>query len=425
MKRRILTATLGVTFAALVIFGLPLGWSLGRVYRSQEQTRLQQAATIAAAAVPAEGLHGPDPLEAPPVPASIQLSYYDASGRLAAGRGPAIADTHASRALGGRLSQGSVGHRFVVAVPITANETTVGVVEASSARAVVTTRTARSWLLMGALGLVALAVAALIAIWQARRLTRPVDSLVTAADRLGAGDFELRAPMSGIAELDRAATAIEATAGRLGELVHRERAFTAHASHQLRTPLTALRLDLENALETPGVDPRTAVGDAIGQVDRLEETLKELLALATTEHAAVRRVPLGNILEPLEQRWHPILAEQGRRLHVRVAHTSIAQWPAPATLAQILDILVDNATTHGQGTVEVAADNGVGCISIDVTDEGGGISALPESATLAHDGRRDSHGLGLPLARSLAESAGGALLLKRPGPRPVIAVLVP
>jgi signal transduction histidine kinase len=316
----------------------------------------------------------------------------------------------------------------VVAVPITAAETTVGAVEASSARAAVTARVTRTWLAMALLGLVAVGVAGLIALWQARRLARPIDGLVATADRLGAGDFTLHAPKSGIAELDLAAAAIETTAGRLGRLIDRERSFTAHASHQLRTPLTALRLDLENALQTPGVDPRTAVGDAIGQIDRLEETLEELLALARTGDAAGRRVPIGDILVPLEQRWHPILAEKGRRLHVLTADDSIAQVTAPASLAQILDILVDNATTHGQGTVEVAADTGVGWICVDVTDEGGGITALPEPSSVgsvANDGRRDSHGLGLSLARSLAEGAGGALVLKRPGARPVIAVLVP
>jgi signal transduction histidine kinase len=425
VRRRILIATLSVTASALVIFGVLLGWSVGRVDRGQQLTRLQQAATLAAAAVPGEGLHGADPVEPPPVPAGIELAYYDAGGALAAGHGPARADVHSSRALGGQPSQGTAGSRLVVAVPVTANETTVGAVEASSARAAVMARAVRTWLIMAALGVIVLGLAALIAVRQARRLARPVDTLVAAADRLGAGDFALTASESGIAELDRAAVALEATAGRLGQLLDRERAFTAHASHQLRTPLTALRLDLENALQTPGVDVRAAVTEALGQVDRVEETLEELLALARTGETADRRIALGDILAPLEQRWHPILASQGRRLHVLVADESMARQPAPASLAQILDILLDNATTHGQGTVEVAADTDVGWISIEVTDEGTGIAAFPEPSSPAKDSPGDGHGLGLPLARSLAQGAGGALVLKHPGPHPIIGVLVP
>jgi len=267
-------------------------------------------------------------------------------------------------------------------------------------------------------------VAALIAVWSARRLTRPVDSLVNAADRLGDGDFALNTSRSGIAELDRAGAALEATSARLGELMNRERAFTAHASHQLRTPLTALRLDLENTLETPGVDTRTSIADAIAQVDRLQETLEQLLALARTGSPAGPRIELGEILAPLEQRWHPVLAQRGRRLRV-VADESILTSSAPASLAQILDILLDNATSHGRGTVDVSAEAAPDWVRVEVQDEGDGILALPEPTLSATRPRRDGHGIGLPLARSLAEGAGGTLVLRRPGRHGVIAVVVP
>jgi signal transduction histidine kinase len=425
MRRRILLATLGVTGAALVIFGVPLGWLVGRVYRSEEFGRLQQAASIAAAAVPAGGFRGPDPVEAPIVDEGIGLAYYGTGGDLTAGTGPAKADGHVRVALGGSPSQGTAGARVVVAAPIITNETTVGAVEASAARSAVTSRTVRTWLIMTVLGFSALTVSALIALWQARRLAAPVDGLIEAADRLGEGDFTVRTPASGIAELDEAAAAIEAAAARLGELVNRERAFTAHASHQLRTPLTALRLDLENVLHTPGVDPRTGVGDAIDQVDRLAQTLEELLALARTGETAGPRVDLGQILTAFEQRWHAVLAAQGRRLHVFVADESIRHRSAPSSLAQMLDILVDNATLHGQGTVDVAVHSDVDWMSVDVTDEGGGISELPEPHVNGDRSQHDGHGLGLLLARSLAEGAGGALVLKRPGPRSVISVLLP
>ena len=421
MRRRILTATLAVTVVALVVVGVPLAWSVGRMYRSQQLTRLQQAATLAAAAVPAEGLHGPDPVEAPVVGAGIQLSYYDTRGALVAGSGPAMTDAHTKVALEGRPSEGSAGTRLVVAVPISASETTVGAVEASSGGSSTAARTARAWTAIAVLAMVALGVAALIAVWQARRLARPVDGLVAAANRLGDGDFALSAPTCGISGLDQAGAALATTARRLGELVNRERAFTAHASHQMRTPLTALRLDLENALGTPGVDPRTAVSDAISQVDRLEETLAELYTLARTGAVAGPRVPLGGILAPLEQRWRPVLAGQGRRLNVLIDEPT-AQQAAPASLAQILEVLVENANTHGEGTVEVAARTGPGLVSVEVTDEGGGMLRLPEPSYRAQPG---GHGLGLPLARSIAIAAGGALVLKHPGPHPVIAVIVP
>src|SRR6202011_4633620 len=103
-------------------------------------------------------------------------------------------DGHVQVALAGRPAAGSAGTRLAAAVPIIVNETTVGAVEASSTQAAWTARTRRAWAGMAVLGLFALAVAALIALWQARRLTRPVDTLVAAADRLGDGDFALTTP---------------------------------------------------------------------------------------------------------------------------------------------------------------------------------------------------------------------------------------
>jgi signal transduction histidine kinase len=424
MRRRILALTLAVTAAALIVFGVPLGWAVGRVYRTQQLTRLQQAATTAAAAVPAEGLHGADPVEPPPVPSTVGLAYYDAGGHLASGAGPPSSDAQVRQALAGRPSQGSSGSRLAAVVPITANEATIGAVEATSPSGPVAARVGRTWLGMLALGLVALGVAGTVAVRQSRRVVAPLDDLVDAATRLGDGEFAVQTPRSGIIELDRAAVALEETSTRLGDLIEREQAFTAHASHQLRTPLTALRLDLEGAIETPGGDLRSAVTDAIGEVDRFQATLEELLALARTGMLPGRQVRLADILTPLEQRWHARLARDGRRLHVLV-DDSTSEQPAPATLAQILDVLVDNATIHGRGTVTVTTTATRGSTTIDIQDEGAGMPAVGPGEDLKVGSEPAVHGVGMRLARSLAEAAGGRLVVKHRGPNPVVAVVLP
>lgn len=417
MRRRFLLATVSVTMVSLLVFGVPLAWVIGRVYRGEELRRLQQAATLAAAAVPGEGLGSTDPIEPPALSAGVSVAYYDAHGALVAASGPPRPGAVAARALAGRPAEGTDGGRVVSAQPIVANEATVGIVVASSSQAALTWRTRRAWLEMLALGVIALATAALVALAHARRLARPVEDLIGAADQLGDGKFALATAPSGVAEIDQALVAMVVTSGRLRELVDRERAFTAHASHQLRTPLTAVRLSLENALLTPGVDIKAAVGDAIADVDRVEATLEELFQLARNQSTPIPMVPVADVLQALERRWHPLLAPRGRRL--RVTGDGVGDRAVPATLAQILDILVDNAATHGRGTVDVAARGVAGGLRIGVEDEGDGISSL--SVPPAGDG----HGLGLRLAQTLAEAAGGRVLLRRPGPGPIIDVILP
>ena len=193
VKRRILTATLSVTVVTLLVFGIPLAWALGRFYRGEQLSRLHQAATMAAAAVPSEGLHGSDPIEPPAVPPGIHLAYYDAQGQLVAGTGPPRAAPVATRPWRGAPATGRDGRgwsRRSLSWPTRRRSATL---EASSSRAALVWRTPRAWLEMLALGVVALGAAALIALWQARRLARPVDDLVEAADRLGDGEFNVGA----------------------------------------------------------------------------------------------------------------------------------------------------------------------------------------------------------------------------------------
>jgi signal transduction histidine kinase len=133
---------------------------------------------------------------------------------------------------------------------------------------------------------------------------------------------------------------------------------------------------------------------------------------------------LDDILTPLEQRWHARLAKDGRRLHVLVDDTTSVQ-SAPATLGQILDVLVDNATTHGRGTVTVTTTANRGSTSIDVEDEGAGLPTVPPGGDVRLGSDPTVHGLGMRLARSLAEAAGGRLIVRRRGPNPVIAVVLP
>jgi signal transduction histidine kinase len=129
------------------------------------------------------------------------------------------------------------------------------------------------------LALLVLGVAAAIGHVVAGRLARPVRRLGDAAVQLGDGDFALNVPHSGVPELDRAAQAMTSTARRLDDLVTRERAFSSDASHQLRTPLAGLRAAIETELEFPRADPTAVLHEAVSDIDRLEQTITELLSI--------------------------------------------------------------------------------------------------------------------------------------------------
>jgi signal transduction histidine kinase len=255
-----------------------------------------------------------------------------------------------------------------------------------------------------------------------RRLAAPLEALSRTAQDLGGGNFSVRTASSGIPEIDSAGTSLNTTAVRLGALVERERAFSADASHQLRTPLTGLRLGLETALDAPHADLRAAVRTAIDASDRLERTIEDLLTLAREPRRDGTLLDLEELTRDAAETWRPVLEADGRDLHVDVPEELPATAAAPAAVRQILGVLLDNATRHGAGAVRLGVRDAGGALAIDVADEGRGLEdGDPASRTRSATA---GHGMGLPLARSLAEAEGGRLRLTRPSP-PVFTLLLP
>ena len=218
----------------------------------------------------------------------------------------------------GDITDTEAGGRLVVAVPVSSNGEVVGVVRAEQPLASVEAQVWKRWGAMAAIAFVAFAIAAAVAMIEARRLTRPVEDVRDAARRLGEGDFSVSVPVSGVRDLDDVADALTATAQRLGELIARECAFSANASHQLRTPLTGLRLTIETELTDPRDDPTAVLLEALDELDRLEATVNQLLALARDSASPRSPVDIGLLLQKLERRWRRPLAALGRRLEIVV-----------------------------------------------------------------------------------------------------------
>jgi signal transduction histidine kinase len=421
VRRRLVLAIAGVATAAVVLFAIPLGVVLQRSHRDQELLRLQRDAVAATRTIDLSAVAG-DRVELPRSPDA--LAVYDRSGRRVAGRGPARADALVRTVLRrGRLASATGENRLTAAVPLLQGERVVGVVRASRGDAAVADKDRRSWLELGGLALGVVAFACAAALVLGRRLATPLERLAQAAGRLGSGDFGVRAPRAGVAEVDAVGDALDASAERLQALVTRERAFTADASHQLRTPLAALKLELE-AMELRG-DSSAESAAALAQVARLQATVDTLLAVARDAPRRAETADVVSLFDELGERWRGTLAEQARPLRVE---TPPARWQLNASgpvALEILEVLIDNACRHGGGQVTLRAREVQDWIAIDVEDEGEGFSGDPAEAFERRSGTDGGAGIGLALARSLAAAEAGSLSVSRPRPRPVLTLLLP
>lgn len=422
MRRRVLGSIVLVTTVAVALFGIPLGIAARGLYRSQEIGRLQREATLAAGPLPSLNEGSGERVRLPEGANGRSLAAYDSGARLVSGNGPIEGSKAVHKALSGTVGETEQQGELRVAVPILADAQVFGAVEVSMPLSAIDERVHRTWAAMAGLGVLAIVVAAGLARWQARRLAEPIVELADVLARLGQGDFSARLRHYGIGEVDAAAVALDATATRLGSVLERERAFSANVSHQLSTPLTGLRLALESALLTSQADLEPAVVEALSEVTRLQGTVAELLALARDVKRRPYTMNLDRLFSEVERAWRLPLAAEGRVLQVCLPGIPVIHGSATA-IREILDVLVGNALRHGAGTVTLRAHRAGEGVVIEVEDEGEGVSDMDELFE-RQPASRHGHGIGLALARSLAQAEGGRLLLRSLGPRPVFAVVL-
>jgi signal transduction histidine kinase len=424
MRRRLILAIVAVAGAAVVLFALPLAVVLRDSYRDQELLRLQRD-TVAAARSIDLGTPNGDPIELPPGP--DRFAVYDAAGRRVAGAasaGPPRADDVVREALRRRGPATRIRtDALVAAVPLLSGERVSGVIRAQVSDASVDRRAHRAWLALAAAAAGVLALALLAALLLGRRLAGPLERVAVAARRLGDGDFSVRAPRGGIREVDAVAEALDATAARLDDLITRERQFSADASHQLRTPLAALRLELETLQLAEG--PSEEIDRAVAQVERLQQTIDTLLSVARDTPRPDTTSELVALLTEIEHRWRGPLADAGRRLTLSVPSGVLPVRAGEHVIGEIVDVLLDNAERHGRGPVSI----GVRIVddswaAVDVGDEGPGFPADVERAFERRSSAAGGHGIGLALARSLAHAEGGRLTVTHGGASPRVTLVL-
>lgn len=421
MRRRVLLTTLAVAVIAVVLFGAPLAVAVRNQYQDQATLRLATSTIEAARTIGKGAIDGTDPAELPGLTAT-RFALYRPDGSFVLGRGPRSGDADVASAASNKVSDSRRADSIVVAVPIVAEEAVIGVLRGEQSSSIIDDRVRRAWLAMAAIATVAVGLAGIIGALLARHLNRPIEHLRRAAIGLGEGDYTIAVPSSGVGELDDVASALTGTATRLGNLIARERSFSADASHQLRTPLTGLRLILETELDAPRADHDQALCEALVQVDRLEATIDDLLTLARDTSGHRDPLDLHPFLADVEKRWHGRLAEGGRPLRLDISDELPRPRVSRAAVANIIDVLIDNAQRHGSGEITLAAHPVDGGVTIAVSDEGNGVvddrDRIFERGATDTTRRPDRHGIGLALARSLAEAEGGRLHLAINAPHP-------
>ena len=288
------------------------------------------------------------------------------------------------------------------------------------------------WVILGTIAVVAMLAAALLAFALARWVSRPLAGLDSAARRLADGDLASRAVVdSGPAELRRLATTFNTMAGRLEALVHGNRAVIADVSHQLRTPLAALRLRLD--LLAADTDPATGhelVG-ALDELARLSRLVDGLLAVARAEN--IVPVPTAvDVAEVARERvvaWHPVADDRGITLEARGVGSavgsarvrpSVLAWIGEGHLEQVLDNLIANAldALSAGGHITVTAAVTTAGARITVADDGPGMNAEDRERAFLRFSTSNPNGTGLGLAivhRLVTSNGGTARLTETPG----------
>ncbi|MFE1885751.1 ATP-binding protein [Streptomyces diastatochromogenes] len=399
MRRRLIQSTLAVVLVVIAVFGVSLVIVETRTISNSAQERVESEAVrlasivdsriLAAENVNAEVLRNP-----------VSKEQY-AEIRVP-GRPPIEIGTKPEGDVIRSTQRGEEGETVTVEEP----------------RSAVTREVGRTLLIIGLVALLAVVAAVLLAVRQANRLASPLTDLAETAERLGSGDPRPRHKRYGVPELDRVADVLDSSAERIGRMLTAERRLAADASHQLRTPLTALSMRLEEITLTD--DPDTVKEEAtiaLAQVERLTDVVERLLTNSRDPRTgSAVSFDLDEVIQQQLAEWRPAYRSAGRAIvssgkrHLRAVGT-------PGAVAQVLAALIENSLMHGGGTVALRTRVTGNQAVVEVTDEGPGVpgdlGARIFERTISG---RNSTGIGLAVARDLAEADGGRLELLQTQP---------
>ncbi|GAA2307466.1 ATP-binding protein [Streptomyces kunmingensis] len=400
MRRRLINSTLAVVLVVIAVFGVSLVIVETRTISNSAQDRVESEAVRLASIVDSRLLSGEQ------VNGGILADQVAIEDRYAVvdipGRGPIE--------LGGKpdgdvITYTAVGER---GEKVTVEEP----------RSAVTREVGRTLLIIAGVALLAVVAAVLLAVRQANRLASPLTDLASTAERLGSGDPRPRHKRYGVPELDRVADVLDGSAERIARMLTAERRLAADASHQLRTPLTALSMRLEEITMTDDLaEVKEEATIALAQVERLTDVVERLLTNSRDPRTgSAVTFDLDEVIKQQLEEWRPAYRSAGRAI-VSSGKRHLTAVGTPGAVAQVLAALIENSLMHGGGTVALRTRVTGNQAVIEVTDEGPGVP--PELGSRIFErtiSGRNSTGIGLAVARDLAEADGGRLEMLQAAP---------
>ncbi len=444
MRRRLINTYLLLLTLVLLALELPLMWTVATQSTARMVIdRLLDASGYASLAeaplLSNETINLRDGLDRYYQLYGIAVAVANRDGELVAASGePAAFDApevrqHLRQALAGDRAGGDrtvwpwQTDPLIVAVPVTSGAEVIGAVVSLSPTDRLRTDELRIWALATVAGLAALAVFVAVAVALARWMLRPVAELDGTAHRLAEGTLDARVAADlGPPELRRLARSFNEMADNVQDAVDRQRAFVAQASHQLRNPLTSLRIRVDNLADFVEPTGREEHRLTLEEVDRFVTILDSLLALAGAERGRHVRseVDAALVADDRVNAWRPLAEQRG----IELRRTGATEAPAQAVVTavdQALDALIDNALKFAGPGAQVSVDVRVnpGTVELHVVDDGPGLSdedrrRATERFWRAPDAQNiDGSGLGLPIAVVLVEASGGRLTLHPAQPR--------
>ena len=270
--------------------------------------------------------------------------------------------------------------------------------------------------IMVAMGTVAIMIARVVARRMAARMTQPLEDFAETAESIGRGDPTVTSRRYDVPELDRVADVLERGVVYTYDLLERERRLSAEAGHQLRTPLTAIALRLDeiiaNANDSKLVEEEGRAAQA--HVMRLADVVDEVIASVREQPPRINRVSIKDVCAALLYEWSRVFEGKRREL-VITGDTDMEAAGSRATALAVLSALVENSLSHGAGTTTLTVRKQSTWVVIEVGDEGDGV---PEGLDVFAPGvsGAGSSGLGLATARTLIDGIGGRLELLSPRP---------